>query len=168
MKNKNSNQVCILSIAPSARGFGFAIMKDAKVLVDWGTRRYADKDQKNSQLLPKIENLIARFQPGLLVLPDAFEKGSRRAQWIRKLVKQTMLLARRHGIEVGLVPQEQLRQFFFAGRKGSKHARAKIIAERFPEELADLLPPERQAWMPEHHQMQMFDAVALALAHFKT
>jgi hypothetical protein len=62
-----------------------------------------------------------------------------------------------------VIPQEQLRQFFFAGKKGTKHARAKIIAEWFPDELADLLPPERQAWMNEHHYMQMFDAVALTL-----
>lgn len=164
MKNKKSNQVCTLSISPSTKGFGFAVMKDAKVLADWGTRRYTNKDHKTAQLLPKVEKLIARFKPGLLVLPDVSEKGSRRSPWVRKFSKQVMALALRHRVKSRLIPQEQLRQFFFAGKKGNKHARAQIVAERFPEELADLLPPERQTWMNEHHQMQMFDAVAVALA----
>ena len=163
MKQKNSNHVCILSIAPSARGFGFALIKESKVLAEWGTRTFADKDDKSGQLVPKIEKLMDRFQPSLLVMPDASEKGSRRSPWTRKLVKQAIALAGRYGVEATLIRKEQLRQFFFAGQKGNKHARAKILAERFPEELADLLPPERQTWMSESRQMQMFDAVALAL-----
>jgi hypothetical protein len=164
MKKRNSSDIRILSIAPSTRGFGFALVKDSNVLAEWGTKTFGDKDEKIGRLLPKIEKLMVRFQPSLLVMPDTSEKGSRRAPWIRKLVKQAIALAQRHGVEARLIPKEQLRQFFFAGQKGTKHARARILAERFPEELGDLLPPERQAWMNEPRQMQMFDAVALALA----
>jgi hypothetical protein len=40
---------------------------------------------------------------------------------------------------------------------------AKMLAQRFPQELAHLLPPKREAWMNENPKMAMFDAVAFAV-----
>jgi len=40
---------------------------------------------------------------------------------------------------------------------------SEIVAKRFPDELGAKLPPKRKAWMKEHYQMGIFDAVALAV-----
>jgi hypothetical protein len=166
MKNNYPNNIRVLSIAPSTNGFGFALMKDAEILADWGTQ-WVEPGNKNDQTLMKVGKLITRLRPETIVLPDALEKDSRRGERIRKLVRQLTAFAKQHGLKVELITQEQLRQVFFGGKRGSKYARAEILAARFPEELQDLLPRERQPWMSEDHKMDMFDAVALAIAVHK-
>jgi hypothetical protein len=47
----------------------------------------------------------------------------------------------------------------------TKHQIAVVIAGKFPE-LAPRLPPVRKPWMTEDARMAIFDAVALALAHY--
>ncbi|MCX6925726.1 MAG: hypothetical protein NT154_21315, partial [Verrucomicrobia bacterium] len=56
-----------------------------------------------------------------------------------------------------------LRRVFCGARRGTKHALAEIIAQRFPEELGFRVPPKRRPWMSEDFRMDIFDAVALAL-----
>jgi hypothetical protein len=41
---------------------------------------------------------------------------------------------------------------------------ATAVAQRFPDELAARLPPKRKAWASEDARMDIFEAVALAVA----
>ena len=165
MQNSNEEFSNLLAIAPVSKGFGFVFMRDRHTLLDWGTRS-VKKDDKNKKTIIKVEKLIKRFEPDIIVLPDALERGSRRQERICKLVKRLVLLFKRRGIAVQLVSKEQLRACFIASDRGTKHEMARIVASRFPEQLGDLLPPERQQWMPENHFTQLFDAVTIALASF--
>jgi hypothetical protein len=165
MQNSNGDRFNVLAIAPVDKGFGFVFMRDRHTLLDWGTRSVKRGD-KNKKTLIAVEKLVERFEPESLVLPDAFKKGSRRQERIRKLVRRLMTLGKRRGITVELISKEQLQSFFFGGGHGTKHGVAKKVADRFPEEIGDFLPPERQQWMSENHFMRMFDAAALALASF--
>jgi hypothetical protein len=45
-------------------------------------------------------------------------------------------------------------------------APTRILAERFPEELGDRLPPKRRPWMSEDYRMGIFEVVALGVAFF--
>jgi hypothetical protein len=45
----------ILAIAPSTRGFGFAVLEGEASLVDWGVK--TAKGDKNKQSLAKVEKL---------------------------------------------------------------------------------------------------------------
>lgn len=68
-------------------------------------------------------------------------------------------------VSVVVFSRQQVRQVFFAdGGEGTKHALAEKMAKRFPEELGFRLPPKRRAWESEDSRMDIFDAVALALA----
>jgi hypothetical protein len=60
--------------------------------------------------------------------------------------------------------QKRIRKAFFADGRGTKHALATQLANRFPEELGNRLPPKRRAWDSEDYRMGIFDAVALAVA----
>jgi hypothetical protein len=99
----------------------------------------------------------------VLVLEDAAAKGSLRYQRIQKLVPQIVKLAEKHKVKVELFSRGQVMQVFLPDGQGTKHALAEIVARQFPEQLGSKLPPKRKAWMREHYQMGIFQAVALAL-----
>jgi Holliday junction resolvasome RuvABC endonuclease subunit len=148
----------ILSIAPSTRGFGFAVLEGKDTLVDWGVKTV--QGNKNTNSLAKMKELIAYYQPEVLVLEDT--EGSRRSVRIKALSRKIIALVATRKVCVKLFSQEQVRRTFFVDGIGTKHAVAEIIAQRFPEELASRLPPKRKPWVSEHYQMDIFDAVALA------
>jgi hypothetical protein len=56
----------VLAIAPSSRGFGFAVIENGPTLVDWGVRSIGG--DKNSGTLKKVQAMIAHYNPVLLVL----------------------------------------------------------------------------------------------------
>jgi Holliday junction resolvasome RuvABC endonuclease subunit len=151
----------ILAIAPSTRGFGYAVLEGHNILVDWGVRSI--KGDKNAGSIEKVEKMIALYEPQVMVLEDTGAKESRRSPRIQALTKQLIAVAESRTIKVALFPRKQVRQVFFADGCGTKHALAEIIARQFPEELGFRLPPKRRPWMSEDSRMDIFDAVALGL-----
>ena len=139
----------VLGIALSTRGFGFAVLEGNDTLVDWGVKTV--QGNKNANSVAKVDELIAHYQPGVLVLEDT--EGSRRSARIQALSRQIVTMAATRKVSMKLFSQEEVQRIFFADGKGTKHAVAEIIAKRFPEE----------PWMSEHYQMDIFDAVALVL-----
>jgi Holliday junction resolvasome RuvABC endonuclease subunit len=156
----------ILAIALSSRGFGYAVLEGHKLLADLGVKSVGGN--KKSGSIKKVEEMIALYNPQVMVLEDTAAKGSRRSLRIKALTMRLVALAERHTIRVALFSQKQMRRFFFGDAEGTKDALAKIIAERFPEELGFRLPPKRRDWMSEDSRMGIFDAVALALAYYSS
>ena len=152
----------VLAIALASRGFGFAVLEGKDMLINWGVKRVTEN--KNIGTLAKVEELLAHYQPRVMVLQDTLPKHSKRAPRIQALNRQIVTMAARCKVSVALVSDEQVRQVFFAGGKGTKHALAEIIAQRFPEELSARLPLKRKPWRSQDSRMGIFDAVALALA----
>lgn len=161
MKRIPNNHFRILAIAPTTRGFGFAVLEGQETLIDWGVKRI-ERD-KNVQSLAMVKKLMAHYQPGVMVLQDTLVKNSHRAPRIKALTKRVIALAVKRNVSVKLFTIEKVRQVFFADGKGTKHMLAEIIAKRFPRELGCCLPPKRRAWTSEDSRMDIFDAVALAL-----
>jgi Holliday junction resolvasome RuvABC endonuclease subunit len=161
MNQINPKHFRILAIAPSTRGFGFAVLEGQESLVDWGVKTV--NTDKNSQSLTKVKEMITHYQPGALVLEDASAKGSRRSPRIRKLSRQIIKMAATRKVSVKLFSRDQVMKTFITDGQGTKHALAEIIAKRFPEELGSRLPPKRKPWMSEDSRMNIFDAVALVL-----
>ncbi len=160
MKQAHSKNLRILGIAPSTRGFGFALF-DGDTLVDWGVKTV--KGRKNRDSLEKLKAMIIHYNPGVMVHEDHSAKGSRRSPRIRELGRQITALAKSHKVRVALFSRQQVRKAFFADGQGTKDSLAEIVAKRFPKELGFRLPRKRCPWMSEAYQMGMFDAVALAL-----
>jgi hypothetical protein len=160
MIQTSKKQIRILSIAPTTRGFGFAVL-DGETLADRGVKTVTG--DKNAKSLTKVEALLAHYQPGVLVLQDASAKHSRRAPRIRELTRRITALAAARKLKVKLFSREKVMRQFFAGEEGTKHALAELLAKRFPEDLSAYVPPKRQPWNSEDYWMVIFDAVALAL-----
>jgi len=159
MNKINLKQYRILAIAPSTRGFGFAVLEGRDTLVDWGVRNV--QGNKNAQSIKKVEELITHYRPGAMVLQDT--EDSRRAQRIKTLSHKIISMAVARKVNVALFSHEQVRRVFFADGQGTKHALAEILAQRFPEELGSRLPPKRKPWMSEDYRMDIFDAVGLVV-----
>jgi hypothetical protein len=156
----SSKHLRVLAIAPSSRGFGFALLEGQEKLVDWGVKTI--RGDKNAGTLVKVGEMIAHNKPDKIVLED-HSSGSRRSPRIRSLGKEIVALAENNHVFVALRSQSQVRKLFFADGEGTIYALAQILAARFPEELGSRLPPERRPWMSEDYRMDIFDAVALAL-----
>ena len=156
----------ILGIAPSTRGFGFALIEGLNTLADWGVKSI--KGDKNAGTVAKVDGLIAHYEPSVVVLENTSAKSVRRSARIRALTKCIAFSARNRNVMVILLTREHVRRTFFADGDGTKHALAEIIAKQFPDELGFRLPPKRRPWMSEDSRMDIFDAVALALSVHRT
>jgi len=157
LKSKNAR---VLGIAPTARGVGFAVMEGKDDLVDWGLKTV--KGDKNARSLSHVGNLISLYDPTVVALEDCQAKESRRSSRIRALIQEIISMAEGENIRVMLFSRRQLSLAFTVDGKGTKHAQAEYLADRFPEELSFQLPPKRKAWTTVDYRMDIFDAVALA------
>jgi Holliday junction resolvasome RuvABC endonuclease subunit len=163
MDTIHPKQFRILAIAPVQRGFGFAVLEGQDTLVNWGVKIVQGKGNKNAKSLAKLEELIAHYQPGTLVLEDASAKGSLRHPRIRRLVPQIIKVAATRKVDVTLFSREQMIKALVPDGKRTKHDLAGVVANQFPEQLGSKLPPKRTAAMREQYQMCIFDAVELAV-----
>ena len=91
----------ILAITPSTKGFGYAVLEGHKLLVDWGVRSVTG--DKNAGSIEKVEEMIAHYNPQVMVLEDTGIKGSRRSARIQALTKRLVALAENRTIRVGAV-----------------------------------------------------------------
>jgi hypothetical protein len=161
MKHTETKFPRILAIAPSTRGFGYAVLEGKETLVNWGVKTV--RGDKNRRCIEIAGKMLAHYHPEVMVLQDHSGTDSRRPVRIRVLAHGIIDLAPKHGVSVVLFTRKQIDKVFFARGRGTRYARAEILAKRFPEELGFELPPKRRAWMKEDPRMDIFDAVALAL-----
>jgi hypothetical protein len=87
--------------------------------------------------------------------------SSRRARRVNVLTEALTKAAIGWKVQVRHYSPEEVTETF--GVRG-KEARAKCITEILPE-LEPYLPAKPLLWQPQHPQMQMFDAVSLALTY---
>src|SRR5262249_9514985 len=158
------NDIRVLAVDPSTRGFGFAILEGPDRLIDWGVKE--TKVDKKRRSLRFIAELIHRYQPNVLVVEDYTGKGSRRCRRVRKLIKEISRLAVQRKIKVRNFSRLKVKQAFSESGTPNKCEIAIAIAKHFPE-LAPRLPRFRKPWMSEDYRMSIFDAVGFALTVFR-
>lgn len=151
----------VLAIAPSSKGFGFAVIEGKATLVGWGLKPV--KGDKNRECLKRVRSLLVMYRPNLVALQDPRAKDCRRAPRIRALLRGIAGLAAKEKVRVKLCSMTALRKAYFGDRQGTKRELAVALTHRFPQELAPRLPPKRRPWQSEDFRMDIFDAVALAL-----
>src|SRR5258706_15411542 len=106
MNQSNGKHVRILAIAPTARGFGYAVMEN-QVMLECGNKGV--KGNKNQQSVSKIEKLMNLFQPGVIVLPNVTGKGCNRAPRIKALHRHIIGQAAKQKCKVALLSRQKLR-----------------------------------------------------------
>ncbi|MFY9824905.1 MAG: hypothetical protein WAM82_26240 [Thermoanaerobaculia bacterium] len=148
----------ILAIDPTSRGFAFAVLEAPAFLVDWGERIVP---AKTGGLLRKLDELLSRYEPDLLVVEDLAVPGARRRKRASKDIHSIELLARKRGLAAQRISRLGVIDAFAPGK--SKFEVALRLAEIFPA-LAERLPRKRKAWTTEDARMNIFDALGFATA----
>ena len=162
MNHSSNKPDRILAIAPSTRGFGFAVL-EGDALIDWGVKSV--KGDKNAESLKRVNELIECYLPAVLVLPN-ISNQSRRSERIRELSQKIIVMSKTHEVRVVTRSRKQVSEALSADRALTKHEIAEILAKRFPDELGARLPPKRQPWMSEDSRMDTFGAVAMGVTFF--
>lgn len=160
MRHSSANDRRVLAIDPYPRGFGFAVLEGPERLIDYEVKKV--RGDKNSACLKRVNDLIGRYQPDVIVLGNPTGKGSRRVLRVQELTQEILKLASSKRIKARSISRLQIINAFSPSGAFTKHQIASRIAEQFPE-LALRLPPPRKRWMSEDERMSIFDAVALAL-----
>jgi RNase H-fold protein (predicted Holliday junction resolvase) len=154
----------VLAVDPSTRGFGYALFEGLDRLVDWGTKDI--RKDKHVVALQKIEELIRRYEPAVLVMEDFGHARSRRNLRVRRLQSQVFALARRSGIKEHALPLVAVYQYFSKRGARTKYDIASTLAREFSA-LTLRLPPKRKPWQSEDSRMSIFDAAALAVTYLQ-
>ena len=151
-----SAQTTFLAIDPTRTGFAFAVLEAPDHLVDWGQRIAA---RGTFELSTKVDALLAKHFPAVLVLEDIAAPGARRRTRARREIRSLERLALKRGMPVERVSRLAVLDSFAPGN--GKYEVALRLAEIFPD-LSKRLPWKRKIWMPEDPRMNVFDAVGLA------
>jgi len=160
--SKNSKRR-ILAIDPVTRGVGFVVFEGPELLIDWGVAHV--RSDKHAKCLDRIEKLIVRYRPDVIVVEDTEADGSRRCDRVRTLLKGVIQKATEHDIKTRTFSPSEVRKAFLSSEASNKEQIAGILCARHPE-LLPYLPPHRKCWMSEDVRISIFDAAALGHTFF--
>jgi len=161
--NARHKQGLILAIHPTSRGFGWALFESAIAPVDWGLTRVSTK--RNARSLARLEKLLNRYDPKVVVFEEFSDRPARRAKRIQELCRQMIVLCSKRGLYTPIYSRETIRECFESSGARTRHDIALSIADHI-EVFRRRLPRERKRWDSEDVRQSLFDAVALALTYF--
>jgi hypothetical protein len=150
-----------LALDTTSEGFAFAVLQGSETLLDWACSEVSKK--KPQVWRGRVDKLLARYAPDLLVLPDV--EDSRRGKWAKRFTLDVESFATERGITVRRVSRREVQERFVDSGT-TKYEIAVAVVRLFPE-LASRLPRERKPWMSEDKRMSIFDAVSFALVVLK-
>ncbi len=154
----------VLAIYPGIRGVAYAVLEGPQSLIDWGLRRVTvTGSDKNDKALTHISQLMEQFRPSFLAIESL--KRSRRNARLQDLLLEAVVIAAKRRIRLRAVTRTQAQEALSPNAAITKYQMAHLIAGHFPE-LVPRLPRFRKTWMREDPRMDLFDAVALALAFY--
>lgn len=156
-----------LAIDPASKGFGFAVLEGPDALVDWGLKDAGTGTLRNRKCLERAAELIAQYEPEVLIVERTAVKGCRRRPRVRRLIKSLLMLARRHRLLVRQVSRTSVLRTLSPSGGETKYQVAIALAERFPELAPHLPPVRRNNGDGEDPRMAIFDAVAFGWMFFE-
>jgi hypothetical protein len=164
--NESSLIPRVLAIDPTTSGFAYAIFEGPDFLLDWGLTQVR-AEQKNALCLKRIDVLLGKYAPDVVVLEAYDGKGSHRRRRVRSLIRSIQRLALKRGVRKRAFSRAEIRKAFGFLGKATKHPIASEIAKRYPQ-LTWHLPGLRKFYESEDERMSIFDAASLAVTYFET
>jgi glutamate/tyrosine decarboxylase-like PLP-dependent enzyme len=159
-----NNEALVLSLSPSARGFGFVLFESALAPYDWGVQETRG-DGKNRRILAFAAKMIDRYKPLVLVIEDWADGACRRSARILALYAELSELARKKSVQLVRISKQRLHGYFKSVVPTTKYEIALAVARLIPA-FSFQIPPVRRIWMSEDPRQTLYDAAALGLAHF--
>jgi Holliday junction resolvasome RuvABC endonuclease subunit len=164
--NQKTYPDLVLAVAPTTRGFAFVLFEGPLTPFDWGRKGITGPD-KNLRVLKKVQAIIERFHPQVIVLEDLTGKSVRRPAGMRALSLALRYQAEAAQMEVHRYDRATIRRHFEPVGARTKPEIAQAIARQIPA-FHHYLPPIRKIWMSEHPRQSLFDAAALGMTYYQT
>jgi hypothetical protein len=153
----------VLAIAPSPRGFAFALCHEPSAPIDWGIKDIRG-ERKNARCVAEVKKLLRRYGPEVVVLPADDGSAPKRGPRIRTLLRLIETLALREHASVRRYSRRDVRTTFEHQAARTRPEISRVIAAAIPA-FAPKLPPPRKIWQSEDPRQSLFDALALVLTH---
>lgn len=134
------------------------VLEAPHYLVDRGQRI---AHRTSGDLTRKVDALLSKHYPAVLVLEDLAAPGALRRKRARREIRSMEHLAQKRGVRVERVARLAVLNTFAPGK--GKYEVALKLAEIFPD-LSNRLPRKRKIWMPENPRINVFDALGFAAA----
>jgi hypothetical protein len=163
--NQLRRYAVVLFIYLNTRGFAFILFEGPLSPFDWRVKEVRGRG-KDGRCLAKIEGIIVRYQPDILVLQDTAPNGTVRAPRINHLNAAVAKLGEGRGFPVYAYSRDIVLNAFAHLGAANKQGIAEVIAKHVPA-FERYVPPPRKPWMSEDARMGLFDAAALGLVFFQ-
>lgn len=156
-------QSLVMAVHPHSRGFGWVLFEGPIAPADWGIVEV--KSDKNARCLARIEEIISRYEPSVLVLEQFDRRPARRGARVKELCNAIVQLCANRGVEHCVYNRAVIRMCFATVGAHTRSEIAKAIALHI-HAFQKHLPPTRRPWQSEDCRQSLFDAAALAMTHF--
>ncbi len=93
----------IVSIYPTSHGFGFSVFEDT-TLLDWGHAQI--RPAKRGKCLERIVELLAWYDPAIVVIEDTDWHKSRRGERVKKLLQDVTHITRGTSTKLVHIPYQ--------------------------------------------------------------
>lgn len=153
----------VLAVHPTVSGFGWVLFARPDVPLDWGVA-YARTDC-HAGIVNRFARLLSKHGPSVLVMEQFAGNGANRAFRIRRLCRAFERVARAGGIDAHVYDRTAAATLLGVPEGASRHEIAKAIASRL-DAFRDKLPPKRAFGDAEATRQSLFNAAAVAFAHF--
>lgn len=157
------NELRVLAVRVTNKGFGFAVLEGPERLIDWGVKE-CRRGYHLVRLIAQFADLLLQNEPDVLLVNEGDELA-RRSPRKRAFVAAMARQADRHHLAQIALSQPQVRTMFARLGIQTIYGRALDIVRRFPE-LGCALPHQRAAWEGGDTRMSIFEAAALALTYY--
>lgn len=158
------NNVTVLAVYPTTRGYSFALFDGPLSPYDWGTKDLP-RATRSARLLGDLEALIDRYHPDVLVVEDFDATTFRRPKSTQKLYFAMRSLAELRGVNFAVVSKGEVREVFSRFGARTKSQIATVIAREIAA-FKHLAPKPRRAWMAESRRQGLYDATTLGLTYY--
>lgn len=136
----------VLGFHPTSRGFGWVLFEGPYTPIDWGL--VSAGADKNASCLRRLERLLDRFNPEILVLEAYDRDTTRRARRIADLCVAVRRTADDRGVETVAYSRADVREAFAEVKARTRREIAEAMARHF-EAFRHRLPKPRRPWESE-------------------
>lgn len=154
----------VLGFHPNARGFGWVVFEGPFRPIDWGL--VSARKDKNATCLKRLDRLLTRYAPEVLVLEAYDRETTRRARRIARLGVKAQHLADGRGIDTAVYSRGEVRAAFAETGATTRREIAEAVASHL-DAFRHRLPPPRRPWESEDAREALFNAAALVLTHHR-
>ena len=152
----------VIAIDPGLRAMGTAVLdQDGHLLAAavWTTSPRAPRRAAERHLMARLNDLLLRHSPSLVVIEETFPTRSRALAPVHRIALLCKERARALGVHVAAVASGSVRRRMLGNGRAGKRDVARFCATLYPELRVYL--NQRQRWQ-ERHFGNLFDAVLLA------